>query len=347
VKRVAVVAGAVVVVLALAEVGARALAPYLPEPALWTDDTTEVKVAQLDALADGPGCVDLVFAGNSMTRDGLVPEEFTAADPDGRATYNAALDAATPALLERWVLDEVDPRVDPDGVVLGLSSFDLNDEAQIGQSALDAYDRAPLTRDDIFGRLQAPLIRHLDLVRYRNSLRDPRELWAALGRWRDGERVARLDASGIDGLLGPQGEGLSRRDLHYVPSPVTDRFAQNELLNDFHLGGDQSAATERLLRGLVDRGVDTAVVVLPVTDDYVALHPGGRAQFDQFLDLAEQLATEAGAQFVDLHDLAPGDQWFADTHHLNAVGAEHLSRALPDLLGPDFGTGTRCDPADS
>ncbi len=343
-KRVLVVLGVVVVVVVLAEVGVRALSPYLPEPALWTDDTTAVKVAQLDALADGPGCVDLVFAGNSMTRDGLVPTTFTAADPEARSAYNAALDAATPALLDRWVLEEVDARVDPDGVVLGLSSFDLNDEAQIGQSALAAYDQAPLTRDDVFGRLQAPLIEHLDLFRYRNSLRDPQEVWHAFGRWRDGEREPRLDASGIDGLLGAEGEGLSRRDLHDQPSPVTDRFARTELLNDFHLGGDQTDATRDLLDGLADRGVDTAVVVMPVTDDYIQLHPGGRAQFQEFLDLAEELATDAGATFVDLHDFGPGDAWFADTHHLNEEGATQLSEALPGLLPSDFATGDRCSP---
>jgi hypothetical protein len=345
VRRAAVILGVLVVMLVLAEVGARALAPYLPEPSLWTDDTTEVKVEQLDALAHGPGCVDVVFAGNSMTRDGLVPDTFTEADPEGRTTYNAALDAATPALLERWVLQEVDDRVDPDGVVLGLSSFDLNDEAQIGQSALDAYDAAPLTRDDLFGRLQAPLIRHLDLVRYRSELRDPEEVWHALGRWRDGDEEPRLDASGIEGVLGSDGEGLSRRDLRYVASPLTERFAQNELLNDFALGGEQAEATRELLEGLADRAVDTAVVVLPVTADYVELHPGGRAQFEEFLALAEDLATDAGATFIDLHDLAPGDAWFADTHHLNETGADHLSRALPRLLPDDFAAGTRCQPA--
>ena len=338
-KRIAVVVAALLVVVVLAEVGARAFSPYLPEPSLWTDDTTTVKVAQLDAR----DCVDLVFAGNSMTRDGLDPVVFGEGDPEARSTYNAALDAATPALLERWVLDEVDPRVDPDGVVLGLSSFDLNDNAAIGQSALDAYDAAPLSRDDIFGRLQAPFIEHLDLFRYRNQLRDPEVVWHGLGAWRDGDREPRLGPEGLDGLLGPEGQGLSRRELTYEAGPLTERFAQNELLNDFHLGGEQTDAAEDLLAGLADRDVDTAVVVLPVTQDYVDLHPGGAAQYDEFLALAERIAADNGAEFIDLHDLAPDDSWFADTHHLNATGATELSEALPALLGPDFARGTRCD----
>jgi hypothetical protein len=330
-----VVLAAVVAVLVVAEFGTRVVSPYLPEPRLYTDDTTTVKVAQLDEL----DCADVVFAGNSMTRDGLDPEVFAA--DDGQVVYNAALDAATPALLRRWVLDEVRPRVDPSGVVLGLSSFDLNDEAAIGATALEAYDAAPLTRNDLSGRLQAPLLRNLDLFAYRSDLRDPEALWDAIGRLRDGERQSRLGPEGLDGLLGPQGQGLSRRDLDYTPSPVTERFVTSELLNDFHLGGAQTEATRDLLAGLAEDDVDTAVVVLPVTDDYVELHPGGRAQFEEFLGLAEELADEAGATFIDLHDLAPDDSWFADTHHLNATGSDGLSRELAARLG-DFTGGARC-----
>ena len=338
-KRLLLICGVILIVVVLAEVGARAFSPYLPQAQLFTDDTTTVKVAQLDAL----DCVDVVFAGNSMTRDGLDPERFAETDPEGRRTYNAALDAATPALLERWVLDEVDPRVSPDGVVLGLTSFDLNDEASIGQSALEAYDAAPLTRNDLFGRLQAPLIRTFDLFEYRNELRDPQQVWDGLGRWRDGTRQPRLGAEGIEGFIGPEGQGLSRRDLSYFPSPALTRIDQSQLLNDFHLGGEQTEAAEDLLGGLAERDIDTAVVVLPVTQDYIDAHPGGQAAFDEFLALAERIADDTGAEFVDLHDFVQDDELFADTHHLNGEGATQLSRALPDLLGPDFATGDRCD----
>ncbi len=338
-KRVALIVGVALLVVVLAEVGARALDPYLAQPELYTDDTTTVKVAQLDEI----DCVDVVFAGNSMTRDGIHPGLFTEADPLGRTAYNAALDAATPALLERWVLEEVDERVSPDGVVIGLSSFDLNDEAAIGRSALDAYDTAPLTRDDLFGRLQAPLLRRSVLVEQRTALRHPDQLWHGLQAWRDGEEAPRLGASGIPGVLGRQGQGLSRRELRYEPNPLTERLLTSELLNDFTMGGRQTEALERLLAELDDRGIDTTVVALPVTDDYVAAHPGGEEQFDAFLARAEELSTEGGADFVDLHDAAPGDEWFADTHHLNEIGATALSRLLPEELADDFATGTRCD----
>ena len=132
-----------------------------------------------------------------------------------------------------------------------------------------------------------------------------------------------------------------------MPSPATARFDQTELLNDFHLGGTQADAAEDLLAELANRDVDTAVVVLPVTQDFIDLHPEGAAQYDEFLALAEQIATDNGATFIDLHDFfadqgAEADTFFADTHHLNGMGANRLSRALPDLLPADFGTGDRC-----
>ena len=162
------------------------------------------------------------------------------------------------------------------------------------------------------------------------------------------QRVRRLDtthlcAEGIEGFIGPEGQGLSRRDLTYFPSPALTRIDQSQLLNDFHLGGEQTEAAEDLLGGLADRDIDTAVVVLPVTQDYIDAHPGGQAAFDEFLALAERIADDTGAEFVDLHDFVQDDELFADTHHLNGEGATQLSRALPDLLGPDFATGDRCD----
>jgi hypothetical protein len=319
-------------VIVLAELGTRGLAPHLPEPLLWTDESTQVKVAQMDRIADGPGCVDVAFVGNSMTRDAIDPETFTAADPEDRSAYNAALDAATPALLERWALDEVEPRVDPATVVVGLSSFDLNDNARIGATALDRYDAATLSRDDVFGRLQAPLVEHSDLFRYRAELRQPRVLWESLGRLRRGEEEPRLSADGVEGVIGPDGEGLSRRELTYVSAISLQRFAQTELLNDFRVGGRQTEAAGDLLQGLADRGVETVVVALPVTQDYVGLHPEGEADFQDFLTVAERVAGESGATFVDAHDWAASTEQFADTHHLNGEGALAFSADLPTLM---------------
>ncbi len=343
-KVAAVIAAMVLVVLALSELGARAFSPYLPEAQVWSDKSTQVKVAQMDRLARREGCIDIAFVGNSMTRDAIDPRTYTAADPDHRSAYNAALDAATPALLSRWTLEEVQPRLDPGTVVLGLSSFDLNDNARIAASALDSYTTAPLSRDDFFGRLQAPFIEHSDVFRYRNELRDPVEVWAAIQRVRSGERQERLSADGIEGIIGADGEGLSRRPLQYTGAVSIQRLLQTELLNDFRMGGTQIDAADALITELTDRGVEVALLVLPVTQDYVELHPDGGADFQRFLVTARRLAERTGAVLVDAHGWAGGDAQFADTHHLNGDGALAFSADLPDLLAEAGATTPACEP---
>ncbi|MBK9178110.1 MAG: hypothetical protein IPM45_00820 [Acidimicrobiales bacterium] len=335
--------GVVALGLLLAEGAARVLAPYLPEPPLWHDRATAVKASQMDELASGGGCVPVVFVGNSMTRDALVPEVFTAADPARRPAYNAALDAATPALLERWVTDQVVPRLHPDTVVIGLSSFDLNDNASIGRAALAGYEEAPQSRSDVWGRLQAPFLRWSDLVRYRTELRDPGVVWGALGRLRRQQREPRDGPEGIPGILGPLGEGLSRRDQTYTGSPGVQQFVRSELLNDFAVGGRQVRALHRTVTTLQDEGVQVVLLLLPVTDDYVALHPEGSADHDAFVAAVEQVGRETGATVVDGREVVRDPTSFADTHHLNAQGADHLSSVIPGLL-PDPPRPVACEP---
>lgn len=332
----------VVLVLVLAEAGARAFSPYLPEAVLWKDEGTQVKVAQMDRLARREGCVDVAFVGNSMTQAAIDPVTYTAADPQQRSAYNAALDAATPALLQRWTLDEVEPRLDPATVVLGLSSFDLNDNARIAASALASYQDAPLSRDDVFGRLQAPFLENSALFRYRTELRNPTELWAGIQRARSGDRMERLSADGVDGIIGPDGEGLSRRELTYTGSPGLQRFAQTELLNDFRMGGVQIEAANELIEELADRDVEVVLLVLPVTEDYIELHPEGGADFQRFLVTARRLAEDTGATLVEAQGWATSDEQFADTHHLGS-GALAFSADLPALLADAGATTPACD----
>ena len=343
-KVAAIVVAMVFVVLALAEVGARAFSPYLPEALLWSDNSTQVKVAQMERLARREGCVDIAFVGNSMTRDAVDPRTYTASDPQHRSAYNAALDAATPALLERWTLEQVEPRLDPATVVLGLSSFDLNDNARIAASALDSYTTATLSRDDLFGRLQAPFVEHSALFEYRNELRDPSQLWAGIQAAADGERQERLSADGIEGIIGPDGEGLSRRELRYTGAVSIQRFDRTELLNDFRMGGAQLTAAEDLIEGLQDRGVEVVLLLRPVTEDYIAQHPAQGADFQRYLVTARRLAESTGATLVEAQGWAAGDEQFADTHHLHGDGSLAFSADLPGLLADAGATTPACEP---
>src|SRR5262249_7010790 len=138
------------------------------------------------------------------------------------------------------------------------------------------------------------------------------------------------------------GDGLSRRPLHYTGSPASKAFLTSQLLNDYQPDPGLLSSEAELIRALRADGIDVALVVLPVTDDYLALHPGGAPQFDSFLGDVRRLATDTSTPLLDLHAGRPVDQ-FADTHHLNGSGADALTRQLPDLLAAQGVAVRRCD----
>jgi hypothetical protein len=346
------IVAALMAVVVLAEGGARLLEPALRQPPLYADDTTAVKVLQMDRL----GCADVVVAGNSMGRDAFDPTAFTRADPTHRRAYNASIDAASPALLRRWLIDEVVPRLDPALVVVTLASLDLNRNSAASRGALAAYDAAAMTAPGPVAAAGRALIRASALVRNRQQLRDPLAVAEAVRRRGTEPPAPRLSADGLPGVVGPSGEGESRRLLHYRHDATTRAFTRQQLLGGWELDDDQVRALDGLVTELRGRGTDVALVVLPVTRDYIDLHPRGRADAEEFrasvhAGLGVQ-ATQAGGgppavPVIDLLDETPAaladDGAFADTHHLNQAGQSWFSTTLPDRLGPALTARSRCD----
>jgi hypothetical protein len=326
-RRVLVVLGSVAACLLVAEGTVRLLADDLPAVAEWPDATTAAKVAQMDRIA----CAEVVFVGNSVARDDLDPETFQVADPGLRSAYNAALDAAGPAQIARWLPEEVLPRLDPDVVVWALTSPDLNDASPAGQAALESYASSIAGRDDLIGRVQRPLVEHLALVRHREALSDPATIWDAAS----GDRP---DADGdATALIGSRGQGRSRANLQYVPDdPVVRGFVESQLLADYRIGGEQTEAARELVEGLQDDGRSVVLLLPPVTDEFIELHPDQDA-WDDYRATVQQIADETGARLVDLTG-AGDDSWFADTHHLNGDGARELTRLVAAQLPAGDGT---------
>lgn len=328
-RRILVVVGVLTATVLMAEGAARALGPYLPAPAWWPDRTTAVKVAQMERLS----CADVVVAGNSMARDAFDPARFTSSDPTGRSAYNAALDAAGPTHLGRWLSEEVVPRLDPTLVVLAVSSADLNSGSRAAASARQSYESSIRGRPDSLGRIQAFVMEHVALMRHRDALRRPEEFSGAVERMLAGDRIDRRSREQIPGLLGPRGQGLSRQQLTHDGDPNVERFVREQLLAEYHIGADQLDTTAATIADLRQHGVEVALVVLPVTDDYASLHPDGARDLREALDHLRDLASSAEVPMLDLHDLLDSDDTFADTHHVNAAGAaavtDELARALP------------------
>jgi hypothetical protein len=267
---------------------------------------------------DRIGCAEVVFVGNSVARDDLDPETFSTADPGLRSAYNAALDAAGPGQIARWLPEEVIPRLDPEVVVWALTSPDLNDAAPASRAALESYASSVGGRDDLVGRLQRPLVEHLALVRHREGLSDPAALWdAASGVGPD------ADGDGTE-LIGPWGEGRSRANLQYVPDdPGVRGFVASQLLADYRIGGEQAETARALVEDLLADGREVVLLLPPVTDEFIELHPDPGA-WEDYRATVQEIADATGAQLVDLTEVGE-TSWFADTHHLNADGARELT----------------------
>lgn len=318
----------------LAELAVRVVAPYLPEPERYGDTTTQAKAAQLQRIADGaaPGpCSRVVVAGNSMARDAFDPA-VAAADPAFVGSYNASLDAASPDLLDRWLVEQVVPATDPSLVVVAIASLDLNARSKGAASALEAYETAPATADGPLGRLGAFADRTSALVRHRRELTDPTTWGPTLDRLRAGTPAPRTDAGGVPGLVGPTGEGRSRRQGRYTPgNAVTRTFTTQQLLNDFTLDETSASSLRRLVDDLRAAGTSVVLAALPVTDEYASFHPSGTEDMDRYLATLRDVAVDRAVPLLDLHADAPPEE-FADTHHLNGAGADRFSRLLPSRL---------------
>jgi len=319
-------------VVLLAEAGARVLSPYLDEPDAWGDRARAVKVAQLDDRAATGGCVDVVVAGNSMARDGIVPSIMMASDPEGRSVYNAALDAAGPALVEPWLVDHVLPRVEPATVLLVVATPDLNPSAPASRAAADNYRSSLAGSPGAFGAVHRWLTDHVALVRTRAMLRSPDAIDDAIDRWRRDEPAPRTAPDTLSNVLGSDGEGRSRSDLLRQPGAPVSAFVTEQLLADFTVAPEATETLAALAVAVRARGAEPAFVILPVTDAFVDAHPNGQADLDATRAAVAAAASGADAPLVDLSDAAVPDDGFADSHHLNAVGARAVSEALPAAL---------------
>lgn len=318
--------------LVAAELAARALAPAVALSPQWPDQATAVKTAQLAAQP----CTDVVFVGNSMARDGLDPEVW--GTRDGRRAYNAALDAAGVEQVGAWLEDRVVPALDPAVVVWAIASPDLDPTAPAGAAAGEAYLTSPGGRRDLTGRWQRQLWDRLALIRHREALADPGEVVDALGDRLAGRRALRTGVEGLAGVLGAQGQGLSRRDLHYRPGdPVATTFVAEQLLGQGRPSPSSVEAAATVVRSLQEDDRQVVLVTMPVTAEFVTLHPDGPGDWEAYRAAMNQLSDTTGATLVDLDSLEhlvalDESEIFADTHHLNAAGAAAATEALVEAL---------------
>jgi hypothetical protein len=306
---------AVVVVLLAAEVAVRAVEDRLPPPSGWISDEYPRKVARIDDLA-AHGGAGVVLLGSSVMD--------VAVDPAGlsvpRGAYNAGLIGATPRIVDAWGRNLVVPKLRPDTVVVAISSRDLNGNG-VGMASTDelfegsAGGRWLLGTQSLADRAEWWLDRHSALLRQRQNLRRPLE---ALGHYDPPDRnFTQLTDGGLETHL---------LDTTYRDDEAARAFFRREPMRDFAVTDDQLGALRRLVGSLRGDGIRVVVLDVPVTADYVSLHPHGAADYDAY----ERAIDAVGADF-DADVLRPGvwpTELFSDALHLNGDGVRRLTAEL-------------------
>ena len=314
-------------VLLAAELATRAIEAHLEAPLEWQSYETQTKVSQMDALGKHGGA-DIVFLGSSLMDTGLEPTIFDGQLGGHVVGYNAALSSSIPRMTEPWAQYVVVPKLHPKVIVLGLDSYDFTDEGPGRTAFLDAFLASPgarhaMGRSDVLQRFDRWLDGHSALWDHRFQLRDPETLAdAVLGR----RPVEDPEAAAVE----PDGRQSFDQDL-----PFANRVVGGDLpVGDWSLGTLDPAAVDRLIRFARSRGIKVVLVDMPVTNDYVARHPHGEADYETFIAAVQALATRDGATVVDLDGLRD-HSLFADEVHLNKHGAQVFSTQLAAALAPE------------
>lgn len=301
---------------------------------------------------------DFVFVGGSPVSEGIDPDVVAGVRWRGKAlTTGYALGLPGGTTSEFYHAVKNGSPTPPTLLVYGITASDLNDSRHEphGPASLmtagDAADWAAARPDSrewvVRTYAREKLARAWSLYRYRHGIR----MWAALRAeeaipWScpEAAREARELREYADALRGGNGyapaAGFVTRRYDVVkevkaplpPFTFLDRYRTGSHLTCLH----------RLIRWAGDRGTDFVLLDMPVTADLEAQHP---AAFAEYRAILKDLEEQAGVTVIRAHRDVVGitDAGFADTIHLNGVGARMLSAWVRDRLA-DLGRTREGDP---
>ncbi|MGI9647273.1 MAG: hypothetical protein ACR2OI_02020 [Acidimicrobiia bacterium] len=308
----------VLAVLLVAELISRVLSGGLPSPD-WNFAQTDRKVKEMETMAAAGASADVALIGNSSVNAAFVTddlERLTGFD----SFYNAGLDGAGMRQTEDWALNVVVPLTNPEVVVIGLTSRDLNDASTANAEVFDKYlnsrGRARFMGEETAGqRVQRALSEASALVRISPYIRDPAAL---VTQYNPGE-----PDTGEFVLPGEE----------YNPRPLDVTRTRERALNDYVTGGIELEAFGRLVDGLQDRGIEVVVVEMPyVAEDYLDMHPSGVADYDAYRDTVRSFTSGRNLPYLDLTDYPWTTAEFYDFLHVNSTGIAIVNQALADGL---------------
>jgi hypothetical protein len=318
--------------LVVAELAVRVVAPSLPEPLRWGAPEDQVKYEQINRLQAEGVRGGVVFTGTSLVDVGVDPARFAALDGLHVPAYNAALAGGDLASVSWWTTHVVIPKLHPRVLVVGLSSRELNpNDPSAAQLAQQFFAGAEVRHIDGHETVLQRLERYGDdvsyLFRYRTDFRTPSNLW---GTPEDQVSVYRRSTS-------PSGWNTTFALGPYAGGPAADRFLATTVLYHDQLGAGELAQLRDLLVTAGRQGIQVVLADMPVTQEYIDLHPHQDADYARYRAAVQGVAATTGVQFV------PGGTWattlFHDPIHLNAAGARQYTALLARTLKPSLPPG--------
>lgn len=305
------------VVMLFAESGARAVDERLPEPIEWYDENTQVQIEQMDRYNRKQQRADFVFAGTSMVFRGIDPMAFEEASREPTFAYNVGVLAGMPPIQQRWLLEEVEPRLKPRVVVYGMSSLDF--QGRRYKFAVNSYESAPATRKGFMASAQRFGARLLKIVQVRAVLRDPDTLAEVQETPKPSGPIERTRELMDDrGHIPKAKRNVSNKERMRM---------RDSVLRDYKISARGTRQIERIIRTLERRDVTVILVSMPVPERYIEVHPRGADDFNAAERHIARLAGRMDLPVIDMSDSMP-ESSFADYTHLSQEGAVAFTRKL-------------------
>lgn len=318
-----VIAVALAVVL-LTELGVRLVEDRLPPPVQWYTPEYGIKEEQMAGLADRHGGASVALIGSSVVDVAVDPTKLDAPVTADRPAYNAGLIGANLEMVDVWSEHVVEPTLRPDVVILSVSSRDVNRNGAGLESQTPGFYRLPAVRrilgtETVLQKVERWAGDVSKIVRYRRELRRPLE---ALFEYDSPDRNLALNTD--------FGQELHLADTAYQGGPNVEAFFRAEPLLAYSASETQLAAMRRTIQRLEAAGVRVVLLDVPVTEQYISLHPRGAEDY-RFYEIAlNVLAAQTGTDLLDTGVWTSNG--FSDPLHLNGAGGDLLTAVIDRYL---------------